>query len=63
MFTRNTIGGLLVVARVEVSLFPPMVHVSDNDMHDLERIINKKDNSEEKWLRLISRIFNVNPLI
>jgi hypothetical protein len=39
MFTRNTIGGLLVVARVEVSFF---VHVSDNDMHDLERIINKK---------------------
>ena len=42
MFTRNTIGGLLVVARVEVSFIPPIVHVSDNDMHDLERIINKK---------------------
>jgi hypothetical protein len=44
MFTRNTIGGLLVVARVEVSFFPPIVHVSEAPT-------------------LISRIFNVNPLI
>ncbi len=36
MFIRNTIGGILVAARVEVSFFPPIV--SD---HDLERTIIK----------------------
>lgn len=31
MFTRNTIGGILVAARVEVSFFPPIVLVSDQE--------------------------------